>query len=1055
MKMSLTKLLALAIWLPSIILMSLSGFFLYENFNKYSNTNKSVKYLELTKKLEDMLVALGQERGTTSIYAVSKGKYPNSTKIVAQKRLNFNNAIRAYKKFLKENPEFLSQTKLVDTLVAKLPFVRKKIDSFQENYIKGDFFKYYTVLENALLNLESKILNKFPAAIKADYELKLSLQKIVAYSGITRGFGSYYITADTPMSEDEYKNVLLKYYHDSNILLTKVINNLQIQKMYISNEFIKNEDQIKNAIFYIQQANMEYYLNGDFNGYPIDALGYFKLFTDRITYFKKTTAYLNDKINKELETIISNATQTMNINVVIFIIAIIIGLLGIIVNRFMVNHIKTMSHLISSLTPIVGEEIRVDVSTTKGIDQALNIVEQAIKVTQEAIKKSEEATKAKSLFLANMSHEIRTPLNGILGFLELLETTELTEEQQDYINTISQSAKNLLQIVNNILDVSKIESNKVTLEIIDFKALDEFESTIELFATPTSQKGIELVTQISPDIPQVIKGDILKIKEILTNLLSNAVKFTHKGGTIKVKIQNRGIENNQVKLYFEITDTGIGMTEEQKKKVFEAFTQADESVTRKYGGTGLGLTIVKSYIEMMGGEIEVESEINRGTTFKFEIPFEVINGTPKYTKNLFSNKTLAVLNTQRRSLRIDTTLEYFNFFGVNKIGFNTIEEIEHIKEKEKIDGIVIFYDESDKSLLEDIINLKTPLIFVTSYPRKEEVSKFNYTSAIFDPNLPSKVVNAIDALKEEQTVKRRSARKQAHKEIYNLKVLIAEDNPINQKLLQTTLKTLGIESDIAQNGLEAFNKYTMNPEKYDAIFTDIQMPVMDGVEATYEILEFEKEEEIPHTPIIAVTANVLKGDREKFLGAGMDDYISKPINKEELLKVLEKVSEGEYVKNYEESTEEEKEIIEQENSSEEEILPVIEEPKVEEPKVEEPKVEEPKVEEPKVDSNLYILASNSEFLIKYIENALNDTPIKIVGNLKDLLMTFHSTIDKDVIILIEEEFDGEDIDKVISNLKQASKKAKVYTILAQKEHSLADGNINDLQPENILKTLKG
>jgi signal transduction histidine kinase/CheY-like chemotaxis protein len=785
----------------------------------------------------------------------------------------------------------------------------------------------------------------------------------------------------------------------------------------------------------------------------------------------------------------------MNINIIIFIIAIIIAFLGFIINRFIVNHINTMSHLITSLTPIVGEEIKVDVSTTKGIDQALHIVEEAIKVTQEAVKKSEEAAKAKSLFLANMSHEIRTPLNGILGFLELLETTELTEEQQDYVNTISQSAKNLLQIVNNILDVSKIESNKVTLEIIDFKALDEFESTIELFATPTAQKGIELVTEISPDIPTVIKGDILKIKEVLTNLLSNAVKFTHKDGSIKVKIQNRGIENNQVKLYFEVTDTGIGMTEEQKKKVFEAFAQADESVTRKYGGTGLGLTIVKSYIEMMGGEIEVESELNRGTTFKFEIPFEVVDATPKYAKNLFNNKTVAVLHTDKRSLRVDTTFDYFNFFGINKIGFNTAEEIESIKEKEKIDGIVIFYDESNRDIIEELTNTDTPLVFVTSYARKEEISKYGYTSAIFDPNLPSKIVNAIDALKEEKKTTKKTAKKEAQKEIYNLKVLIAEDNPINQKLLQTTLKTLGVESDVAQNGLEAFNKYTMNPDKYDAIFTDVQMPVMDGVEATYEILEFEKEEEIPHTPIIAVTANVLKGDRERFLGAGMDDYISKPINKDELLKVLEKVANGEYVKDYNSDEEEVVEETPQTETENEEVLPVVEEEitettqnettkeieetvqkeeteateeaeKIEEVKevetteeTQEPETTEEAKEtaEIKVPENntCHILASNSKFLIKYIETALEDMPMRVVGNLKDLLMIFHSVVDKDVIILIEEEFDGEDTDNIISILKKASDKVKVYTILAQKEHPSADGNISDLNPENIRNSIKG
>jgi len=321
-----------------------------------------------------------------------------------------------------------------------------------------------------------------------------------------------------------------------------------------------------------------------------------------------------------------------------------------------------------------------------------------------AKNKAEESTKFKSEFLANMSHEIRTPLNGILGFLELLNTTDLTEEQLDYVNTISQSAKNLLQIVNNILDVSKIESNKVTLELIDFKALDEFENTIELFGTPAAQKNIELTTQISPNIPSVIKGDILKIKEILTNLLSNAIKFTPNNGHINVKIQLEEIIDNKAKIYFEVKDTGIGMSEEQKEKIFDAFAQADESVTRKYGGTGLGLTIVKSYVEMMGGKIYIESEINKGTKFYFDLLFDIVNPTPKYASNIFANKEVAILNTVIDSLRKESTLEYLAYFGVEKVGFNDANELKTLQNREKFDGVIIFYEESDKKIIEELNN---------------------------------------------------------------------------------------------------------------------------------------------------------------------------------------------------------------------------------------------------------------------------------------------------------------------------------------------------------------
>jgi len=1025
MKMSLTKLLAIAIWLPTLLLISYSGYSLYENYNKYQNTQKSLKYLELAKRLEQMLLYLGQERGTSSIYSVSKGSYPNSKEIVAQKRALFSNAVNQFRDYANKHPEFIQITKPVLTLLNQLPVVRKTIDNFKHNYIKNEFFTYYTVLENQIMDAESKIFKNFPSQIKHLYAIKFQLAKIIAYSGITRGFGSYYITADAPMSEEEYKNVLLKYYHDTNILMTNLLSDQKIKNMYQSKEFQKTENQIKEIMFYIHQANQEYYLTGEFNGYPVDALDYFALYTKRISYFKKTTDSINNEINTKLTSYVAKTVQSRNINIAVFIVAIIIFILGYYLEKNIVKHIKSLSDLITSLTPITGKEIKVDITTPEGMNEALKTVDEAIKITQESVKKAEEATKAKSLFLANMSHEIRTPLNGILGFLELLNTTDLTDEQIDYVNTISQSAKNLLQIVNNILDVSKIESNKVTLELIDFKALDEFENTLELFATPTAQKNIEYTAYISPNIPAVIKGDVLKIKEILTNLLSNAIKFTPQNGKINVKIQLEEIVENKAKIYFEVKDTGIGMSEEQKEKVFEAFSQADESVTRKYGGTGLGLTIVKSYIEMMGGKINVESEINKGTKFYFEILFDIVDPKPKYEKDIFANKEIAILNTIKETTRKETTLEYLSYFGTEKIGFNDAKELITLQKKENFDAVMIFYEESDGDTVKSLIDINIPKIFVTSYAKKEEVNKLNYDAVIFDPNMPSKTFKALDSLNELKIEKTSKKEQKQQKDIYSLKALIAEDNPINQKLLQTTLKTLGIESDIANNGLEAFNKYSMNPDKYDVIFMDAQMPVMDGIEATQEILEFEEEEGIEHTPIIAVTANVLKGDRERFLGAGMDEYISKPISKDALLKILERVAHGEFSKQHYEITDNQQQKIQNKQEN-----------------------EKPLKDKPKSQSTILLTAS--AFLSNYIKQLIND--IITVENIEDLTKAL--TEQTDVIIIIDENFDDYDkIKALIKSLKKLSPKKII--VLGDKEIEEADQTVSDLKPETIKNIIKG
>ncbi len=1023
MKLSLSKLLNIAIFLPIFILFGVSGYYFYQNFTEYEKFENSKNYITLTKKLEKILVALGEERGSSAIYFVSEGNYPKSKIIVKTKRAQMDAAINDLKNFISQNPKYYNQIKDVMVMINKLPIIRHQIDSFKNIKFKQWFFGYYTVLESHILHTMNRLTNYFPSEISTLYKEKIPFEKLTAYTGIIRGFGSYYITADLPVSKNDYKTLFMKYYHYINILPT---TNLE-ENVFANKKFTSLEKDIQTILFLLQQANMEYYLNGSFNGYPIDAIDYFNEMTKRITYFKKAAAQLNNEITKQINLIAKKRFYNLIANAVIFIIALITLFLGIYIKRLINNHIKELSELISSLTPITGKETNIDISSPEGLHKGIETVSKAIEITQESIKQSQEATKAKSLFLANMSHEIRTPLNGILGFLELLKTTPVDEEQNEYISTIEQSAKNLLQIVNNILDVSKIESQKISLELIDFKALDEFENTVEIFATPAAQKQIEFVTNISPDMPSVLKGDILKIKEILTNLVNNAIKFTHKNGTINVTIKFNGIKNKKAELFFEVSDTGIGMSEEQKAKIFEAFSQADESVTRKYGGTGLGLTIVKSYVEMMGGTINVESALNKGSKFYFTIYLDVVDPTPRYQHSALSNNTFAILNAQKDTLRKETAFNYFGFFGINKIVFNTSNELEGIMKNENINAVVIFYEESDKEKVKNITNmpLNKPIIMLSSYYYKEQIDKLPVDYTIYDPITPSKTYNTTTSLAEKHITT--VIHEKAEKPTYKLRALIAEDNPINLQLLKTTLKNMGLETDEAQNGLEAFNKYSMNPEKYDVIFMDVQMPVMDGLETTQEILEFEEEEEIPHTPIIAVTANVLKGDRERFLGAGMDDYISKPINKQELERVLNQIVRHRYEKTL------------HIHAKEENIEHII------------PKEEIQAPESFDKTSKKYIIASESPFLSNYIKNSIKDFNFDIATNLKEL----NNLINKngDNILIIEEDFANANIEKLIDSIKKETPNIKII-VISENEIKNADMTITTLNPEEIKNAIE-
>ena len=1031
MKLSLNKLISLAIFVPAVILFGISSFFFYKNFQNYQKVQQAQGYVKLTKKLENILVALGQERGTSSIYFVSKGKYPNSKELVEKKRKQMSNAINSLKQFINKNSQYKNEVRNIISLTNQLPTIRKRIDSFKDIKYKKWFFGYYTVLENRIINKIYQLSKKFPPKLQTLYKTKIPFEKATAYTGIIRGFVSYYLTADLPISQNDYQNVLLKYYHDTNILPIDTFQGTPIFQKFHSKKFRNLEANIKSILFYIEQSDMQYYNNGKFNGYPIDAFDYFNTMTKRINYFKNATDYVNTKINSNINIIKSESTNKLIIYAVLFFISILILLAGLYINKLVNEHIDELSELISSLAPITGEKTKIDIASPEGMHKAIKTVSEAIKITQEAINKSEESTKAKSLFLANMSHEIRTPLNGILGFLELLKTTEPDEEQQEYISTIELSAKNLLQIVNNILDVSKIESQKITLEEIQFRALDEFENTIEIFATPAAQKDIEYVTNISPNIPTILKGDVLKIKEILTNLINNAMKFTHQDGQIIVTIKDNGIKENNVELYFEVKDSGIGMSEEQKNKIFEAFTQADESVTRKYGGTGLGLTIVKSYIEMMGGEIQVESEINKGTKFFFTLTLEVIDKAPRYEKSLFQDKTFAILNTQKDSKRAEITFNYYSYFGINKIGFNNTSELSNLLNKEKIDAVVIFYQESDKNEITSLFNkkLNLPIIMISSFAFKENIDKLSPDINVYDPLTPTKIVTSTQSLKEKKVFTKKE--KTEETPIYKIKALVAEDNPINMKLITTMFKNLGVEIDTANNGLEAFNKYSMYPDKYDVIFMDVQMPIMDGVEATQEIIEFEEEEELPHTPIIAVTANVLKGDRERFLGSGMDDYISKPINKDELHRVLEEIAKHRYSKIIHK-----KEISKEIDNNKTSIKDTN------------------KIENTPIKNNIkekkLILASESSFLVNYMKNTLKEN-FDVATNMQEL-----SKLAKKEnlnIILIEEEFGGADLEQLISSIKEENPDTIIIAI-SEKNIKNADAVIKDLNPIEIEKTIQ-
>ncbi len=531
--------------------------------------------------------------------------------------------------------------------------------------------------------------------------------------------------------------------------------------------------------------------------------------------------------------------------------------------------------------------------TYEGTQDAYNKLKKFIESAKNDKHIALEANLSKSLFLANMSHEIRTPLNGIVGFTELLKSTNIDDEQQEFISIIEKSSENLLAIINNILDLSKIESNKIDLENIIFDTLEELENTVETYAVSAADKNIELNFYIDPNISSKLKGDPTKIKEIIINLLSNAIKFTNSHGEINVEISkiNSELHDNIVAstLLIKVQDSGIGMTKEQQEHVFEAFSQADISVTRKYGGTGLGLTIANQFANLMGGKLEVESAKDRGTTFILTLPIEEIMIENSHLENAYASSMVALYESDNVPSKLNDYIKnYLDFFGAKTKIFETMDELELIKEKNQCKFSLIDFDKAEADILDSLAKAdKTKLIIMSKVTNREKLQQLGLSNQniLFKPITLSKIKESLDRGDDQSMTKLPTVI--SHKMRFDAKILVAEDNNINQKLITRILSDYGLKADVANNGLEAFEK-RRNNHTYDLIFMDIQMPVMDGVEATKEILEYEEDDNIPHIPIIALTANALKGDRERFLSEGMDEYITKPLEATELLYILNK-----------------------------------------------------------------------------------------------------------------------------------------------------------------------
>ncbi len=907
MKLNTNSSLKLVSFFPLVLLLVLSSYFMYLSYLQYQDTQVFKTKLESNKILKNLSINLARERGLSSAYLGSKGKLVKDA-LKKQRKLT-NNAIRDFNNYFKNKPIDIELTKIFKALT-QITNIRTSVDKINIAFNKM-FFGYYSKVNALLFDEYKKILDiRITPEITSEASLETDILQEIEKSGQERGLVSYVISKERPFTTEEFSSWLRIFSQADLTTFSINISDIDLKNKLFTLFHNANAKKLYDTIV---KAKINIIQGSDIGYYQIAPAKWFHLMTRKISILNRADNIVSLRVNTKTNDWFQNKVRPKLILAAgVLVLAIFLLIIGLFIDRYIKRSIKELEKLFSKVGQLADIDEEIDFQTTEGIEKGYRIIEIAIDQIQQDKQIALEASKAKSIFLANMSHEIRTPLNGIIGFTELLKNTNISGEERDFVDIIEKSSENLLEIINNILDLSKIESDKIEVEEILFSPITEFENAIEVFAAKAAEKNIRLSFYMDPSLSNYLNGDPTKIKEVLINLLSNAVKFTPIDGEIDVEIKRVGNVDafGRTKVQFSVRDNGIGISEDKLKTIFDAFSQADSTITRKYGGTGLGLTISSKFISLMGGKLEVESKAGEGTKFFFTLEFDESPSSEFNFRNEFIEYKCALLASEKdRKYHTQYLYDYLKYFGCDVVFFYNYKEIKGLMFRENINFVILDVEYISESELDDYKKIEIPGIVILKSSMQAVVNKYtnDYIKPLYEPVNVTKLANVLEKQKEFLPKINESSEKEnpqeetpgdistkehdfdvAEKENADegkIKILVAEDNDINRKLIKRTLENYNVEVTLANNGEEALNE--VKSRKFDLIFMDIAMPVMDGVEALHALLNYELNSGIKHTPVVALTANALKGDRERFLNEGFDEYVTKPIKSTSIEAILQ------------------------------------------------------------------------------------------------------------------------------------------------------------------------